>query len=295
MRVTQNGVVDNLLAELNKNRAKYTDLSIQLASQKRVNRPSDDALAFGTGEEKKSIISRNEQYQSNLANGIEQARVVDDSITAMLEQMFDLKTLATKGANGSALTDSDMEVLADNVAAVREKLVDLANTEANGRYIFAGTKTQAPAFSISGTNVNYDGNNQDLVIKANAKNNVVIAPSGEALFDYNSESVFDLLGRVETALRTQDASAVNAELGNINLAVEHMARIGGRVGNAINQMDYAYEHYQATNINLSSQVSRLLDTDYAEVASQLQNLDVSYQAALAVTSRMSQLSLLNYL
>ncbi|TNE68931.1 hypothetical protein EP331_15060 [bacterium] len=295
MRVTQNGVIDNLLAELNKNRSKYATLNKQLASQKRVSLPSDDALAYGTGEEKKSIISRNEQYQSNLANGIEQARIVDDSITSMLEQLFDLKTLTTKGANGSALTDSDMETLADNVAAIREKLVDLANTQANGRYIFAGTRTQAPAYSLSGTTVTYEGNNQDLVIKANGTTDVTIAPSGETLFDYNSESVFDLLGRIETAMRAQDASAVNAELENVNLAVEYVARVGGRIGNAINQMEYAYEQYESTNINLANQVSRLMDTDYAEVATQLQNLDVAYQAALAVTSRMSQLSLLNYL
>ncbi len=295
MRVTQNGVIDNLLSELNKNRSKYTNLSNQLASQKRVNRPSDDALAFGSGEEKKSIISRNEQYQSNLASGIEQAQIADDAIGRMLEQLFDLKTLTTKGANGAALTDSDMETLADNVAAIREKLVDLANTSANGRYIFAGTRTQSPAFSLAGNVATYEGNNQDLVIKANATSTVTITPSGETLFNYNSESVFDLLDRIETAMRAEDASGVNAELENVNLAVEHLGRMGGRVGNAINQMEYAFEQFESTNITLRNQVSRLLDADYAQVASQIQNLDVAYQAALAVTSRISQLSLLNYL
>jgi flagellar hook-associated protein 3 FlgL len=295
MRVTQNGVIDNLLSELNKNRSKYTNLSNQLASQKRVNRPSDDALAFGSGEEKKSIISRNEQYQSNLASGIEQAQIADDAIGRMLEQLFDLKTLTTKGANGAALTDSDMETLADNVAAIREKLVDLANTSANGRYIFAGTRTQAPAFTLSGNVATYEGNNQDLVIKANATTTVTITPSGENLFNYNSESVFELLNRIETAMRAEDASGVNAELENVNLAVEHLGRMGGRIGNAINQMEFAFEQFESTNITLRNQVSRLLDADYAQVASQIQTLDVAYQAALAVTSRISQLSLLNYL
>lgn len=295
MRVTQNGVIDNLLSELNKNRSKYTNLSNQLASQKRVNRPSDDALAFGSGEEKKSIISRNEQYQSNLASGIEQAQIADDAIGRMLEQLFYLKTLTTKGANGAALTDSDMETLADNVAAIREKLVDLANTSTNGRYIFAGTRTQAPAFTISGNVVTYEGNNQDLVIKANARSTVTISPAGETLFNYNNESVFDLLDRIETAMRAEDASGVNAELENVNLAVEHLGRMGGRVGNAINQMEYAFQQFESTNITLRNQVSRLLDADYAQVASQIQNLDIAYQAALAVTSRISQLSLLNYL
>lgn len=295
MRVTQNGVIDNLLSELNKNRSKYTKLSNQLASQKRVNRPSDDALAFGSGEEKKSIISRNEQYQSNLASGIEQAQIADHAIGRMLEQLFYLKTLTTKGANGATLSDSDMETLADNVAAIREKLVDLANTSTNGRYIFAGTRTQAPAFTISGNVVTYEGNNQDLVIKANARSTVTISPAGENLFNYNNESVFDLLDRIETAMRAEDASGVNAELENVNLAVEHLGRMAGRVGNAINQMEYAFEQFESTNITLRNQVSRLLDADYAQVASQIQNLDIAYQAALAVTSRISQLSLLNYL
>jgi flagellar hook-associated protein 3 FlgL len=119
--------------------------------------------------------------------------------------------------------------------------------------------------------------------------------NGQTLFDYNGESVFDMIGRIETALNSADPNAVNAELDNINQAVEYLGRMGGRVGNAINQMDFAFEQFEAVNINLDGQISRLTDADYAEAASQLQALDTAYQAALAVTSRMSRLSLLNYL
>lgn len=295
MRVTQNNTLANMLFELNKNRANYSSLSKELATQKRVSSPSDDALAFGSSEEKKSQVKLNEQFQSNLDNGIEQARMVDDSIGRMLEHLYDLKTLSTKGANGDVLTDSDMEALADNVASVRQKLVDLGNSQANGRYIFGGTKTQTAAFTLSGTNVTYNGNQQDLVIQANQSSAVPISINGNSLFDYNGESAFDLLNRIETAMRSQDAAAVNAELGNVDKLVEHLGRTGGNIGNAINKMEYAYEHYEATNINLASQISRLVDTDYAETASRIQSLDVAYSAALAITSRMSQLSLLNYI
>lgn len=296
MRVTQNGVVGNLLAELNKNRSKYSDLSLQLSSQKRVNRPSDDALAFGNAEEKKSVIERNVQFQSNLDNGIEQSKIAEESISLMLEQLFELKTLATRGANGSANSLSDMDTLADSVASVRTRLVQLGNVQANGRYIFSGTATQTPPFEEAGTNVNYNGNAQNLEIKANPANNLNVSVTGSRLIDYNGgETVYDLIERIETALRSGDSAAVNAELDNIGTATEYVARMGGTIGNSINQMEFAYEHYEATNITLKSQVSRLVDADYAEVASKIQQLDVAYSAALSVTSRISQLSLLNYL
>jgi flagellar hook-associated protein 3 FlgL len=295
MRITTNGMLESMLTELNRNRSKYADLSNQIATARRVNKPSDDAIAFSNGEEKKTVIQRNEQYQSNLASGIELSQVADDTISRMLDEMYQLKTLATKGANGSALTDGDMEILAENVAAVKTKLTELGNTQSNGRYIFAGTRTQTSPFEEQAGGVVYNGNSQNLVVASSQSNTVTIGVNGETLFNYNGESVFDMIGRIETALNNHDAQAVNAELGNIDLSVEYLGRMGGRVGNAINQMQFAIEQFQSVNINLSSQVSRILDTDYAEAATQLQALDTAYQAALSLTSRMSKLSLLNFI
>lgn len=295
MRITNSALLENMLAELNRNREKYASFSNQIATAKRVSKPSDDAIAFASGEEKKTIIQRNEQYQSNLSSGVEQARIADDTISRMLDQLFELKTLATKGANGAALTDGDMEILGENVAAIRSRLVDLANTQANGRYLFSGTRTQTKPFVEVGTNVSYNGNAQDLVIAANPTTSIAFSVNGESLFNYNGESIFDMIERIETAMTNADSNAVNAELENINLGVEYLGRMGGRIGNAINQMDFANEQFEALNINLNSQVSRLMDTDFAEAASKLQALDTAYQAALNLTSRMSRLSLLNYI
>ncbi len=295
MRITTNGMLESMLTELNRNRSKYAELTTQIATAKRVNKPSDDAIAFSNGEEKKTVIQRNEQFQSNLASGIEQAQVADETIGRMLDELYQLKTLATKGANGAALTDGDMEILGENVAAIRTKLTEYGNTQLNGRYIFGGTRTQTPPFEEQAGSVVYNGNSQNLVITASQSNTVNVGVNGDALFNYNGESVFDMVNRIETALNNHDAQAVNAELENINLSVEYLGRMGGRIGNAINQMQFAFEQFESVNINLNSQVSRLLDTDFAEAATKLQALDTAYQAALSLTSRMSQLSLLNYI
>lgn len=296
MRITQNKVLDNMLAELNKNRSKYATLTKQLATQKRVNLPSDDSLAYSSSQEKESLLKRNEQYQSNLASGLEQARVVDETIVTMIDQLFELKSIATRGANGSANSDGDNEILADNVAAIRDNLVSFTNTSVNGRYIFSGTRTDTASLSVSGSTVTYQGNTQDLVIKANENTDVAYSINANDLFEYNgSDSVFDLLTTIETALRNNDTTAVNAELGNIDLSVEHLARQASQIGNSINKMEFAYQSFETTNINLQEQISRLVDTDFADAATQLQQLDIAYNAALNLTSRSAQLSLLNYL
>lgn len=296
MRITQNSILNNLITETNKNRNRWADLQRQISTSLKVSRPSDEPFSFASGNELKSQIDRNRQYQSNIDSGLEQSRIVQDTIDQMIEQMYTVKSTATKGANGAVLTDSDFETLADNIAAVKETLLELGNLNAKGRYMMGGTATQTRPFGMDGLgNITFNGNNSNLTVKVNGTSEVNISVNGEEFFDYGFESVFDLLSRIETNMRNSDGDAVNADLQNVTDAIEHMANQAGNLGNGINRLEYAYQQIENTTLRLEERKSRLLDTDYAEAISEIQQLDIAYNSALALTSRVGNLSLLNYL
>jgi flagellar hook-associated protein 3 FlgL len=295
MRVTNNSTINNLIKEINKNRTQWADFQRQVSSQVRVERPSDDPLAYSSGNESKSVLEQNKQYQKNIDSGLDQSRYAQDMMDEMVNRLVELKQVATYGANGSALTDSDMETLADNVASLRTQLVDLGNSDYQGRKLFGGTKTTTQPFQDSGGTLSYEGNNKSISVKINGRTSIDISVTGEDLFAYSSESVFDLLDRVEQNLRAGDASAVNADLDNITDATEYVASKTSKLANNINRMEYVYNQYENNNLTLSEKISRELDTDFAEAITNLQQLDTAYQAALSTTARIGNLSLANYL
>jgi flagellar hook-associated protein 3 FlgL len=295
MRVSNQLLINELLAGLNQNRSELALVNRQLSTQRVVNQPSDNPGAYATSRDLEARIRRNELYQSNVEQGIEEARIAADTIDQMQEQLREVKRLAIQGANDT-LDDTSMEVLADRVAGVRSSIVQLANKSYNGRFLFSGTATQTQPFSESGSTVSYDGNDEDLVIGISENTTLATSVNGEDLFTFNtSDDVFELLNRVETALRNNDRNSVSAELTAIDDAISSVASHASQLGNTVNRMEFAYYDYQSSNLGLTSNVSRMVDTDYAEAISRLQNLDVAYQAAMTAGSRLLQLSLVNYL
>lgn len=295
MRVSNQLLTNEILSALNANRSELAKVNRQLSTQRTVNDPSDNPGAYATSRELEARISRNELYQNNIQSGIEEARVATESIDLMADQLRELKRLSTQGAS-DVLDPQGMITLADRVAGIRETLVQQANKNINGRYLFAGTEIQTKPFEVSGINVTYSGNDETLEVAVSEGTTVETSVNGTDLFTFNgSDNVFDMIERIETALRNNDSQGVNAELDAITEAVGAVSSRASELGNNINRMEFSYYEFESSNLALTSNVSRLVDTDYAEAISRFQNLQTAYEASLSSSARLLQLSLVNFL
>ncbi len=297
MRITEQSYINNFLQNINRNRSEMARLEEQLATEKRVNKPSDDPIAFADGRDIEAEIGKNEQYQANIDAGLNQATAASTAVSQMLDNLTQLKTIVTKGANGGTLSQDELNTLADNIDQLKQSFVELGNTQIQGRYIFAGTKSGDPPFSIAtdGT-VNYSGNSEDLTIRISDSTTVNVSKNGNTINDYKSgDTLFDLFDRIEADLRSGDTQAVNDEMDNVDDAVSHVSDMGSSLGNTINQMQFTNQQYETSNINLKSNVSNLTDADFASVISQFQSLQTAYTAALSVHTQIMNNNLANYM
>jgi len=290
MRITNEQLFNRIIEFSNKSRAESTRLQDQIASGKRVTKPSDDAFAFGSGEALKQRIQQNEVFQENIDEGVFQATTVQNQLDDVLDQLFQLKSLATKGANEGALDQEEFDILAKEVEGIRETIVESLNIQANGRFLFSGTATQTEPFEISGTSVNFNGNSENLTVNVSDNRSVDISVSGDEL-----ASVFSTLENVQTALEAGDADAVRAELGSIDDTIDQVSRKTADIGRSINLLELSQEQIEQTNILNSGELSELTDSDLIEASSRLQQQQFAFQAALAANSRATQTSLLNFL
>ena len=80
MRIAQRTMYRSFITNMNKNLSDYMDSNIQSATQKRINKPSDDPVGMARVLAYRSSIARNEQYISNSKEATAQLASTDSAL-----------------------------------------------------------------------------------------------------------------------------------------------------------------------------------------------------------------------
>lgn len=297
MRITQLTTFNTLKRYLNDNREALAKYQQQLSSGKRVTKASDDNIAFATSRQLNNAVRKNEQFQTNISSGLTKARFAQDALNGMIDVLIDFKRIGVNAASAT-LDGQDRENLADQVAGLKEKIVEMGNTEFNGAHLFAGTNSDTPPFALDATapgGVSDTSNAKSLDTQISDTSRVAVSVTGDKLRNTGSGDLFEIMQNMEDALRANDATAVNATLDTADSAINHVTSLASGLGSNINRMEFLDEQLKSQVITQEGEISELTDTDYAEAISNVQKQETSYQAALSVHSRIIQTSLLDFL
>jgi flagellar hook-associated protein 3 FlgL len=153
-----------------------------------------------------------------------------------------------------------------------------------------GTYTAGSAITFNGVSVTITG-----------------APATGDSFTVNrsrNESVFDTIGEVVGLLRqpagnaTANAkltSTLSGTLQQLDQATDHFLGVRAQVGTRLSALDSADSSRESMDIDTASALSDLRDLDYAQALTKMNQQLVGLQAAQLSYSKISNLSLFNYL
>jgi flagellar hook-associated protein 3 len=125
------------LADLTATENRITQLNKQITSGVRISQASDDPAALASILETQSDIDRTTQTQTNLQQASTVAASADGALASASSLLDRLRSLAAQGANSTA-TAATRTTLSQQVQAIEQQLVSIANTQVEGRYIFGG-------------------------------------------------------------------------------------------------------------------------------------------------------------
>lgn len=120
------------------------------------------------------------------------------------------------------------------------------------------------------------------VITENGKT-VNLSPNGEPM---QFKVIHDSDGQLE---------ALNKQIETLDEAMNRVWNIRGELGTSIQRLETAMDHRKDTENDLRQFLSLYEDTDIVEVSSQIVQQEIALKAALTVTSRISNLSILDYM
>ena len=133
------------------------------------------------------------------------------------------------------------------------------------------------------------------------------APAAGDEFSVNrsrSKDIFSTISEVIGALRapadspaanTRLAMAMQGGLQQLDQAGDHFLRVRAEVGARLSTIDSTDDSRAALDVDLESALSDLRDLDYAQALTRMNQLLVGLEAAQLSYSKISQLSLFNYL
>ncbi|MCE5231072.1 flagellar hook-associated protein FlgL [bacterium] len=147
MRVTENSMFNQLRRQVFRNSDSLINAQERMATQKRINRISDNPVSAARVLDLKSSISRSKQT----INNIEHATSVADTYDTVTGQLSDLlgraKELVVKESNEATSTAATREAARIELSNLTSEMVQIANTQFEGKYIFSGYQTDKPAFN----------------------------------------------------------------------------------------------------------------------------------------------------
>ena len=161
----------------------------------------------------------------------------------------------------------------------------------------AGNALVASGAYISGGAIAFNGVQVTVTGTPAAGDSFTIAPAG-------SESIFDTLDQLAATLGAGASdpvsrSTLNTEIGGaltqLDQALGHAINLRAEIGARLSLLDNAADARLDLDAELSGSLSDLRDLDYAEAVSRMNQQLVGLQAAQAAYSRISQLSLFDYL
>ena len=281
----------SLQASLSTASTKLNQLYITSSTGIEVAKASDNPSSVGSIINGRSDIVKTERYVKNCKHVQDSLSTSEIYIDAVEELMTRAKEIAVAGANDS-LSETDKATLADEVGMLRQELLDLANTQVDGKYIFAGYADQT--LPISGSPVGYSGTSDHQMIEISPGATVAKNITGEELF-MSPVNLFTTLENLETALTSGDSANITAMLTPLDDAGEQVRTQLSSLGNISARMDDMISMQENTLLLVESTLSRTQDADLTEVLSEITKMELTLEATLQVTSRVSSLNLMDYL
>jgi flagellar hook-associated protein 3 FlgL len=291
------------LLDLLRTKGRYADYIQQLTTGKRIVNVGDDPTGTALIMDFSNSIKRNGQYVTLIDNAASMLKGSENALDSVNNTLTRLLELAQQGGSDTT-TASGRATLAKEVDSLRTDLISTANTQEQGKYLFAGTLTTTVPFaddtSTVPQSVTYSGNgglvNLDVSISSTVTTNL---PGNEVFFGPGGQgSATDLFAAV-TALR--DALTAN-DTAQIKTAATNLKSISDRVNGLLTDLGGRQSSLSALKDNLESFSANLKSiqdsyeaVDYPTAIMGLNKESVAQEAILRTMGKVNQSSLFDYL
>ncbi|MBP0726743.1 flagellar hook-associated protein FlgL [Bacillus sp. RG28] len=306
MRVTQSMISNNMLTNLSNSYSKLDQYNSQLASGKKINKPSDDPVIAMKGIYYRSDVTQVEQYKRNLDEATNWVESSDDALNLVTNSLQRIRELTVQGASDTNSAES-RKALAEEVRQLIDHIGTIGNTMVGDKYIFNGvdTTTKPVNYTTSIDPLNPGQIDTSTIVKANfytnnSNYNVEVSKGVNVSTNVDPSTIFDpntfkQLADLHNALVTDNTSAINTSLGQVDTIIQNVLTARTKIGATQNRVDMISDRLGNQEVVANRIMSNNEDANVEEVITKLKTQESVQNAALGVGARIIQPTLLDFL
>ncbi|HKJ80493.1 MAG TPA: flagellar basal body FlgE domain-containing protein, partial [Ignavibacteriaceae bacterium] len=206
MRITDLMMSNNFLSNLNATKSKVSDLQTELALGTTIQKPSDSPNGTVNLLGWNNQIAQANNIMSNIDNGL---AFVNDSTQAMQniqDEITNVMSSLTQVQN--AANDQNLSSFSDQINTALSLILDSANTESNGEYVFAGTDFANAPFGYTSDGKSIEVKDSNI----SGAQNIRISPNVSQQINLSGTDVFGTI--VQGGGNIDSSTAVGATVTN---------------------------------------------------------------------------------
>jgi flagellar hook-associated protein 3 FlgL len=287
-------LANNMLRNLSNSYERLGKYQEQLATGKKISRPSDDPVVAMKGIAYREDLARVKQYQRNIGevhNWIDSADDALDKVGLALQRVQELVVQAST----DTATPEDRKKIADEIDQIQKHIVDVANTRVGGKYIFNGADTKNPLFigypGETGFAVN--GNQGDVEIEVFDGIKLDVNIDGKTLFT----GIIGMLDNLKAALNDPNStgSTIDGYLSQVEAQQDALLSARSELGAKQNRVEMMENRLSTQEEIATKLMSNNEDIDYEKTITDLISQESVHRAALSVGARIIQPTLVDFL
>jgi len=278
----------------------------QLAQGKQIINPSDAPDQASTVQRLKSILTRQDSYQTALNTVQNRLQGEDSTLSSVSDLLIRAKEVAVQ-ANNDTLSPDNRKALGVELQGLRDQMLSLANTkDTSGNYLFAGSKvTQPPFVSVAGGSPQYMGDQTRMKVMVGESRSMPINRTGTDAFvpvnrtlpDGTTQGVgfFNVMDDLIKGVNTSDRPKMQGGLGELDGLLSGLSMARANIGSGLKGIEQQTGVVEDTVLNLKTTLSSVEDLDYASAITKMNQQMLSLEAAQSSFAKISQLNLFNYI
>ena len=296
-RVSFLGANTTAQARLRAAYARLDKANEQVSTTKAYSRPSENTSASSRAAVLQDQIDQIDSYGRSIDDAKSRLDIADSKASQAMDLYHRITELTTQAASSLNSADSRLSIR-EEVVQLQGELQSVANFRYLGQPLFGGLGSADPATFNSGTSTwSFTGAASDKIVRRVGPNETVDASitAGELFSNSTTGDIFTVLDGLSASLAADDTAGIQAALNKVQSLQNTLSAGQARIGANASRVDRAATRNSAIKVSLTTELSSLEDVDLSTAITDQNRLSVAYNAALGVTAKAQQQTLLDWL
>lgn len=323
MRITNSMMMNSMMRNMSKNLSRMSKTEENLATGKNFLRPSDDPIGVSRSLRLNTDVANMEQFKKNSEDALSWINTTELALNNVVDVLQRARELTLQAANETNSVD-ERKAIATEIGQLKEQLINIANTDYAGSYIFSGYKTNKPPVGTDG-NYSFKENpsdpNQTLNATETIRFNVGISDrmgvnfTAQKIFGVttatstindpinaaanvttgNTPQMMAVFDQLISDLQGDNTGGINDAVKRLDIQLNNANSVRAEIGVKTNRLELTINRIDDDTINLKDLLSKNEDADIAAVIMNLKMLENVYKASLSGGANIIQPSLMDFL